>query len=234
MTLLLDGLRREMRQLANPDKAKLLQRFFKTGPGEYGEGDVFLGISVPQQRKFVRRYAALDLREIGSLLSGGVHEERLTALLLLVNRFRKAAPPEQRRIYTFYLKHTRWINNWDLVDSSAPYIMGPYGDQAMLGKLARSGNLWERRISVLATFHSIRLGDPRPALRIASLLLGDEHDLIHKAVGWMLREVGKRTSVANLETFLDRHCRAMPRTALRYAIERLPEARRRHYLAGGR
>jgi 3-methyladenine DNA glycosylase AlkD len=233
----LADLRRDLRQLANPEKARLLQGFFKTGPGEYGEGDVFLGIAVPQQRKLARRYAALDLEEIGGLLAGGLHEERVTALLLLVNRFRKAAPPERQGIYSFYLKRTRWINNWDLVDCSAPYIVGPYleaaGGLAVLDKLARSRNLWERRIAMLSTFHFIRLGDPRPALRIARILLRDEHDLIHKAVGWMLREVGKRTDAAHLERFLDRHCRAMPRTALRYAIERLPEARRRYYLAGG-
>ena len=231
---MLDDLRAELRGLATPAKAALLQRFFKTGPGQYGEGDVFLGVTVPQQRAIARRHADLSLDEIACLLAGPIHEERLTALFILVRRFTRAATPaERRRIYLFYMRHRRRVNNWDLVDSSAPYIAGAYlfetGGAAALDRLARSRGLWDRRIAMVATLYFICQGDSAPALRIAETLLGDREDLIHKAAGWMLREAGKRCGTPALEGFLDRHGAAMPRTMLRYAIERLPEARRRFY-----
>ena len=231
-----DPLRADLRREASPSKAAALQRFFKTGPGEYGAGDVFLGVMVPAQRRVARRYAALPLEALAELLSSPFHEERLTALLILVAQFRKAGPAARKRIYGFYMRHRRGINNWDLVDLSAPYIAGLYlmetGGAGKLDRLARSRNLWDRRIAVLATFPFIRAGEPGPALHIAEMLLGDREDLLHKAAGWMLREAGKRCGTAVLEAFLDRHRAAMPRTMLRYAIERLPEDRRRYYLSG--
>ncbi len=234
---MLNELRTGLRRAASPAKAAVLQRFFKTGKGEYGEGDVFLGVTVPEQRRLARRFSSLELPAIAELLNSRVHEERLTALLILVNRFAKAAPAERRRIYGFYMRHRQRVNNWDLVDSSAPYIVGPYLEgrgTAVLERLARSRNVWDRRIAMLATFDAIRRGDAGPALRIAAMLLADEHDLIHKAAGWMLREVGKRCGAAVLEEFLASHGGTMPRTMLRYAIERFPEARRREYLAARR
>lgn len=227
----LDGLRGQLRQLANPEKARVLQRFFKTRPGEYGEGDVFLGITVPEVRKLARRYQGLSLEDTEVLLHSPLHEERLLALLVLVESFRKADAAGRTQICSFYLNNSRWVNNWDLVDLSAPSIAGPCLSGGALDRLAHSANLWERRIAMLATFQSTREGDAAPALRIAEALLADDHDLIHKAVGWMLREVGKRCGAAVLEGFLDRHYRRMPRTALRYSIERLPRAARRHYMA---
>lgn len=225
-----DDVRAALKRLANPEKAAILQRFFKTGKGEYGEGDRFLGVMVPEQRRVARQFAALDLEAAAELLAGPIHEERLTALIILVNRFRRAGDAERRRIYRFYMRHRRRVNNWDLVDLSAPYIVGPCAPQAAIERLARSVNVWDRRIAMVATFDAIRKGDSEPALSIAEMLLGDRHDLIHKATGWMLREVGKRCGAPALEGFLDRHAAAMPRTMLRYAIERLPEAQRRKYL----
>ncbi len=230
------AIRREMRAERSPAKAAVLQRFFKTGPGEYGEGDVFLGLTVPQVRRIARddgREATLADARV--LLASEFHEERLAALLLLVEIFRRGGDRERERIYRFYLGHTRRINNWDLVDLSAPSIVGAWlagRDRRALDRLARSKSLWERRIAVVSTFHSIREGDLAPTFRLAAALLGDPHDLIHKAAGWMLREAGKRDRAA-LEAFLSRHGRAMPRTMLRYAVERLPEPRRRRFLALG-
>lgn len=227
----LAALRADLKKLANPAKAKILARFFKTGPGEYGEGDIFLGITVPDSRKLVRQYWHLPLSDITELLKSPIHEERLIALLILVAQF----PQSPKLIYDTYLKSTKFINNWDLVDLSAPKIVGDYllsKPNAILFKLAKSKNLWERRIAILSTFAFIYQGNPQPTLRISGLLLGDKEDLIHKAVGWMLREVGKRISQQTLTDFLNLNYRRMPRTMLRYAIERFPEPLRRQYLEG--
>jgi len=224
--------KRELQKHADAEKAKVLARFFKTGKGEYGEGDMFLGIVVPHQRTVAKRFRELPLAEVRTLLESPVHEHRLTALLILTCQYPKADVKGKRRIYEFYLRSTRYVNNWDLVDLSAPNIVGEYlrgRPRAILFRLARSKSLWERRIAVLATFAFIRQGELRETFRIAELLLGDRHDLIHKAVGWMLREVGKRDGEA-LEDFLRRHAARMPRTMLRYATERFPLQKRRRYL----
>lgn len=226
--------RARLRQLADKKRVKVLQGFFRTGPGEYAEGDVFLGVTVPQVRALANEFHGLPFPAIRQLLRSPIHEERLLALLILVHRFAHGDRPSRRRIYDFYLRHTRCIDNWDLVDLTADKIVGAYLEDRSrrpLYRLARSHSLWERRIAVVATFHYIRRGEFNDTLRIARVLLDDEHDLIHKATGWMLREVGKRDRDA-LERFLAAHHRGMPRTTLRYAIERLPPARRRAYLAG--
>jgi 3-methyladenine DNA glycosylase AlkD len=224
--------KRELRKHADAEKAQLLARFFKTGKGEYGEGDIFLGIVVPHQRAVAKRFKELPLGEVRTLLRSPVHEYRLTALLILTYQFPHADEEGKRRIYEFYLQSTRYVNNWDLIDLSAPNIVGAYlrdKPRLVLRRLARSTSLWERRIAVLATFVFIKQGDVTEAFRIAELLLSDKHDLIHKAVGWMLREIGKRDEKA-LQDFLRRHAAQMPRTMLRYAVERFPEQQRRHYL----
>jgi len=225
-------IRNELQKLANPKIAEHSARFFKTGKGEYGEGDQFLGIRVPQQRKIAKKYRNLPLNEVRNLLQSDYHEKRLTALLILVYRFPKADPAEQKKIYDFYLSNTDRINNWDLVDSSAPKIMGPWlmnRPRDILFELATSDNLWERRIAIMATFHFIKQNDFEDTLKIADLLLDDPHDLIHKATGWMLREIGKRDEPL-LESFLIPRYRDMPRTMLRYAIEQLPKNKRKAYL----
>ncbi len=227
-------LQEELRRLADPERAAASRRFFKTGPGEYGEGDLFRGIRVPSLRKLARRYREAPLPDIERLLVSRFHEDRLLALLLLVRRYAGGEAEKQRRIYRFYLSHTGYINNWDLVDSSAEHIVGDYLEgksKAPLYVLARSGSLWERRIAVLATFRYIKRGSYDETLKIARVLLGDPEDLIHKAVGWMLREVGNRERGTE-ETFLKTCYRRMPRTMLRYAIEKFPEARRQAYLRG--
>jgi 3-methyladenine DNA glycosylase AlkD len=226
--------RREVRELADPQTAEFLQRYFRAGPGGYGEGDRFLGIRVPQLRRLARRHRSLAREEMLELLRSPWHEERLLALLLLVERYRLGAETEREVIFRTYLSHTRHVNNWDLVDASAEQIVGARinPDQiTVLERLASSESLWERRIAILSTFHWIKRGEFRPTLRIAELLAGDSHDLIQKAVGWMLREVGKR-EFRREEEFLRQHYRRMPRTMLRYAIERFPEVRRRQYLRG--
>jgi 3-methyladenine DNA glycosylase AlkD len=227
--------RRALRQCASPERAVAVARFFKTGKGQYGEGDVFIGCTVPEQRRVARQFRALPLAETDALLTSEIHEERLTGLLILVQQFTKATDDAVRgRIYRLYLKRLPHINNWDLVDSSAEYIVGGWladKDRSVLDRFARSQHLWTRRVAMLATFHYIKDGKADDALRIAETLLGDRHDLIHKAVGWMLREIGKRVSPAKLRAFLEEHVRAMPRTALRYAIERFPAAERAKWLA---
>lgn len=228
------AVRAEVRQLADPGRAEVLERFFKTGPGEYGEGDRFLGLRVPQLRRLARSYRTLDRAAALELLRSPWHEERLLALLILVDQYRRGSPPERDAIYQAYLANTRYINSWDLVDASAEHIVGPHLDPADIGvleSLARSDSVWERRIAILATFHWIKRGVFGPTLRVAELLLQDRHDLIHKAVGWMLREVGKRDR-AREEEFLQRHYRVMPRVMLRYALEHFPESTRRGYLRG--
>ncbi len=225
----------KLRSLADKNKARILRRFFKAGPGEYGEGDVFLGITVPALRKLAREHDGLHPRDAVKLLASPFHEERLLALLLLVRAFSRGGDSEKKKLYSLYLRHARHINNWDLVDLSAPAIVGGYlagsSDRTRLYALARSKDLWKRRIAIMATFAFIRRNEYDDALRIAAVLLDDEQDLIHKAVGWMLREVGKRDLRAE-ERFLLLHYRRMPRTMLRYAIERFPEAKRKKYLNG--
>jgi 3-methyladenine DNA glycosylase AlkD len=269
----------DLKKLANPKKAKLLGRFFKTGKGQYGEGDIFLGIMVPQQRKVVKKFKELPLSEIQKLINSKFHEERLVGVLILVEQYQSLCHSEGAKateeslkqtatkgsfaslrmtpetIYKFYLKNSRRINNWDLVDLSAPKIVGDYlfqtpfrgghetlptcpsgrregsknSKRKILYKLVKSKNLWERRIAVLATFWFIRYRDFADALKIAKILLDDKHDLIHKAVGWMLREIGKRDEKV-LRQFLNQHAPKMPRTMLRYAIEKFSEKDRKHYL----
>jgi 3-methyladenine DNA glycosylase AlkD len=226
----------ELRALADPGQVRHLSRFFKTGPGEYGEGDRFLGIRVPAQRTIARKYRNLPLDEVAELVRSEFHEERLTGLLILTYRFPKATTEEKQAIYEFYIAHIPWINNWDLVDVTAPNIVGTWLEKRQRDILyvwAGSANIWERRLAILSTLHFIRQDDFSDTVRLANLLMHDTHDLIHKAVGWMLRETGKR----NLETlllFLEEHSPHMPRTMLRYAIERLPEEQRREYLNRGR
>ncbi len=230
----LSSLRAELRRLTDREKAAFLQGFFKTGPGQYAEGDRFRGITVPVQRALAKRYRHLDFDDAAELLESEWHEDRLVALFLLMHRYEKGVPPERARIHRHYLARvaTR-VNNWDLVDSSAPTLVGAHlfeaGDASLLARLARDENLWRRRVGIVATLHFIRRGVFAPTLRVAELLLGDRHDLIHKATGWMLREMGKKDA-APLREFLDAHAAVMPRTMLRYAIERMPERERRKYL----
>jgi 3-methyladenine DNA glycosylase AlkD len=224
-----------LQQVASPERAKNSEWFFKTGPGQYGEGDVFIGVTVPNQRKVAKQYVGLSFGEVEKLLLSPVHEERLTGLLILVYRFKKSDEQARGEIYDFYMAHTKRVNNWDLVDSSASNIVGAYladKDRAVLYELARSDNLWERRIAIIATAHFISLGESKDTFAIAEILLGDTHDLIHKAVGWMLREVGKNCGQEAEEEFLKKHYRVMPRTMLRYAIERFDEPLRQQYLRG--
>ncbi len=221
-------------KLADKAKAKTLQGFFKTGPGQYGERDIFLGITVPVLRKVVKECGATSLPESLQLLRSAIHEERLLALLLLIHAYANAHDSLKKKIYNIYLKNTRYINNWDLVDLSAPNIVGNFlmdKNREPLYVLARSRGLWKKRIAILATFHFVRQNDFTDTLQISEILLNDAHDLIHKAVGWMLREVGKR-DLQTEEKFLRQHCKKMPRTMLRYAIERFPETKRRKYLHG--
>lgn len=223
----------ELRRVADKDKAKILQGFFKTEPGQYGAGDKFLGIVVPTQRQLAKKYVSLSLTDLEQLLQSPYHEERLTALLILSEQFKQGNELTRQNIYKLYLKNTKQINNWDLVDLTAPAIVGGYlvdKDRKILYKLAHSKDLWDRRIAVLATFYFIRAGDSKDTLAISKLLLNDRQDLIHKAVGWMLREVGKKVSKKDLTDFLDEFGSLMPRTMLRYAIERLPELERKKYL----
>jgi 3-methyladenine DNA glycosylase AlkD len=225
-------IKKDIQKLATPEKAEQLSRYFKTGKGEYGEGDVFLGLTVPQMRKISKKYRTLDLAAIKELLKSRIHEHRLVALLILVEQFGKADEKERKKIYGFYLANTKSINNWDLVDLTAPRIVGPYladKDRKVLYRLARSKNLWERRIAVLSTYEFIRNGEFTDSLKIAEILLDDRHDLIHKAVGWMLREVGNRDQKAE-EKFLKKHYRKMPRTMLRYAIEKFDGKKKKSYM----
>lgn len=230
----LGGLRREIRKLGSPERAKHSLRFFRTGPGEYGEGDKFFGLTVPEMRAIAKQHRDLDHDQVLELLQSDWHEDRLVALLLLVDGYGRGDETQRRRIHSAYLANTHRINNWDLVDMSAAAIVGGHLDAAeisLLVKLARSTDLWERRIAIVATWHFIKRGELEPTLRISEMLLDDKHDLIHKAVGWMLREVGKKDRKV-LDTFLAEHYRRMPRTMLRYAIERHPEPIRKGYLTG--
>jgi len=224
-----------LKKNSDAKKAKLLSGFFKTGKGEYGEGDIFLGIIVPTQRKIAREFIDFGFEEIQKMLDSEVHEKRLIALLILVDKFRKNDEKARKEIFDFYLKNTRNINNWDLVDLSAPKIVGGFlidRDREILYKLAKSGDLWEKRIAIISTYAFIRENDFKDTLKISEVLLKDKHDLIHKAVGWMLREIGKKDE-KELTDFLDKHYGNMPRTMLRYAIERLDKKKRKRYLKRG-
>lgn len=219
----------DLQALANPEKAAFFPRFFKAGPGGYAEGDRFLGVTVPQVRTVAKRHSTLPLPDIAKLLRDPWHEARLAALIILAERYRKTKDPAQREgLRVFYLEHVRGVNNWDLVDTSAPILMEA-APQALLDDLAASGDLWKQRIAIVATLSWIRRGDMRPTLRIAKALLHHKHDLIHKACGWMLREMGKRDEAA-LRGFLDQHAAVMPRTMLRYAIERLTSQDKLYYM----
>lgn len=264
----------ELKRVASPAKARVYQRFFKTGPGEYGEGDIFIGCMMPDCRAIAKQFQALSFKEIQILLNSKIHEERMVGLVILTYQYEELEKEEKKvkkkvkkneykkkeikknkeqlkekdyflkqkkKIYAFYMKNLVAVNNWDLVDVTVPRIVGAYllehpEEKKIIYKLVRSRNLWDRRVAVLATFPFIKAGDFTDILALAELLLGDRHDLIHKAVGWMLREVGKRGSAgdAALRCFLDRHAATMPRTMLRYAIERFPESRRKAYLKAGR
>ena len=227
-------IKNEMRKLANKEIAEHSQRFFKTGKGQYGEGDIFLGIRVPVLRKIAKKFRRISLAEVSKLLESKFHEERLLSILMLVNLFKSGDEDDQELIYELYLDKTKFINNWDIVDISAGNIVGEFlfeKDKAPLYRLVFSENLWERRIAIVATFYFIRNDEFDDTLKIAEILFTDKEDLIHKAVGWMLREVGKRV-IEIEEEFLEEHYLKMPRTMLRYAIERFPETRRKMYLKG--
>lgn len=230
----LKKLKLDLRKYSNKKKAKILPRFFKTGPGEYAQGDIFIGITVPILRIFSKRYQGLAFNETLQLLKSRIHEERLLSLLILILKYRKADLLEKRKIYKAYLNYSKYVNNWDLVDVSAKHIIGDFlkdKDRTPLYRLARSVSLWERRIAILSTFHFIENNDFKDTLKIAEILILDPHDLIHKAVGWMLREVGKRDRDSE-ERFLKKYYTAMPRTMLRYAVERFSESKRQSYLKG--
>lgn len=233
----LQQLKKDLNKLKNPEKAKLLQRFFKTGKGQYGEGDIFLGIMVPESRKVATKFKDLSLKEVEELLHSTIHEERFIALSILVIQF-EASPENRKEIFNFYLANTKWINNWDLIDLTAPKIVGRYilengrNNPFIEGKLvdlANSNDLWEKRISILSTFYFIKNKRFAESLEIAKMLLNDKHDLIHKAVGWMLREIGKRDLKAE-EKFLNKYYKTMPRTMLRYSIEKFDADRKRFYM----
>jgi 3-methyladenine DNA glycosylase AlkD len=245
MPKLLPKLLKNTKSLSNPIYAKTAEWFFKTGKGDYSYGDKFLGLKVPTCRQITKKYVALGLPDLDRLIWSKYHEERLIALLILVEKFSQADEKEKTKIYKFYLAHTKWINNWDLVDLSTPKIVGahlfsthqnrkvlpPDKKYPILFNLVKSKNLWERRIAIVSTFYFIKQYEFKPTLALAELLLKDEHDLIHKSVGWMLREVGKK-STTSLTLFLKKHYKTMPRTMLRYAIEKFPEEIRQGYLSG--
>jgi len=230
----IEELKKSLDKLANPAQAKILQGFFKTGIGEYGEGDIFLGISMPAQRKNAKNYAGLNLSKIKELLESDIHEHRMAAIIILVEKYQKANDEEKANIANFYLKNAKRINNWDLVDVSAPKILGDFlldKDKKVLYDFAKSKNLWEKRIAIISTFGFIRKEKFYDALSISEILLNDSHDLIHKAVGWMLREIGNR-DIDVEEEFLKKYYKTMPRTMLRYAIEKFDEEKRLGYLKG--
>jgi 3-methyladenine DNA glycosylase AlkD len=227
-------IRIKLQQLGSEEKASILQRFFKTGPGEYGEGDVFIGVKVPELRKLVKEYQDITLDTVKQLLSSLIHEERMLALLILIDKYSKGNDTVKKKIYELYIQNTKFINSWDLVDSSAHHIIGDFllnKSKAPIYRLATSKSLWERRIAILSTFRFIKQGNYSETLKISKILLTDEQNLIHKAVGWMLREIGKR-HISTEETFLKKYYKQMPRTMLRYAIEKFSESKRQKYLRG--
>lgn len=228
-----EKIKKEIREFADPGKAKLLQGFFKTGKGEYGEGDRFLGVKVPESRGVAGKYfSEVGLSDIGELIGSSFHEDRLTGLIMLVKKFERAGEKEKKKIFDFYLAHSGRVNNWDLVDLTAPNIVGKWlvgRDRKIIYKLVRSENIWERRIAMVSTLSFIKEKDLGDVFRIAEMLLGDGEDLMHKAAGWMLREAGKKDE-KSLVAFLEKNKRVMPRTMLRYAIERFDEKRRKEFL----
>lgn len=231
---MLKAARDALKEHSDESKARILQRFFKTGPGEYGEGDRFMGVRVPAVRQVARKFRDLPLTDTLIFLHSEIHEERFLALVILTDKYGRGTPGEQRKIYGLYLANTQYINSWDLVDTSAGHIVGAYlNDKARdpLYWLAQSDSLWERRMAVMATFHFIKKGELDETLKVSEMLVADSEDLIHKAVGWMLREVGKRNRGVE-EGFLKKHYRRMPRTMLRYAIEKFPEDLRQQYSRG--
>ena len=229
------SVQKELHKKSNKEKAKILQGFFKTKKGEYGEGDIFLGVVVPEQREIAKKYQELNLIEIQKLLKSKYHEERLTALIILTYKYEKTKKEtEKKEIYEFYLSNTKYINNWDLVDLSAPKIIGNYLLEnkkylKILYSLAKSTNMWEKRISILATFPFIKNNEFEDSIKLSEIFLKEKHDLMHKAVGWMLREVGKKDEKV-LTEFLDKHYKEMSRTMLRYSIEKFDEEKRKYYL----
>ncbi len=234
MSTRVQDLLNDLKARANKEKQPAYRRYFKTGKGEYGEGDIFWGITMPKQREVAKKYQDLELSEVQKLLDSDVHECRMTGLLILTYQFAKAPANGREKIVNFYIHNIKRINNWDLVDCSASYVLGVDlldKDRSILYSLALSNNLWERRIAIIATQAFIRKQQFADTLKIAKILLTDKHDLIHKAVGWMLREVGNR-DLATEEKFLKRHYQSMPRTMLRYAIEKFPESKRKAYLNG--
>jgi len=245
---MLNKLKKDLQKLADPEKAKILQGFFKTGKGQYGEGDVFLGITVPEQRKVAKKYLGISLSELEKLIHSKIHEYRLTGFMLLVYKYQRQAKAEKnlsgeaeeaktedkKKLFNFYLKNRKHANNWDIVDVTAPKVVGVYllnnpDKRKILYKYAKSKDLWEKRIAIVSTMTFIRAGQFDDTLKISEILLNDKHDLIHKAVGWMLREVGKKDQMIE-EKFLKKYYKQMPRTMLRYAIERLEETKRKDYL----
>ncbi|MFA5715506.1 MAG: DNA alkylation repair protein [Candidatus Paceibacterota bacterium] len=230
----MNRIKKELQKKGDKERAKALSRFFKTGKGQYGEGDVFLGIKVPIQREIVKMFKEVSLFEIQELIDDKIHECRLTGLLILVQKYKKAE--DKKEIFDFYLKNAKKINNWDLVDLTAPNIVGDFlldkkKEREILYSLAKSKNLWERRIAILSTFTFLREKEFKDVLEISKILLKDEHDLIHKAVGWMLRELGKRDKDVEVD-FLKKYCKIMPRTMLRYAIEKFDSREREKYMKG--
>jgi 3-methyladenine DNA glycosylase AlkD len=229
--LSLGGLKKELAAAADPERARSSAWFFKTGKGQYGQGDRFIGLTVPTMRRIAHRYIHLSLADVEKLLASPIHEHRSAALEILVAQYER---DNTRAVFDFFLKHTKFVNNWDLVDGSAPYIVGQHlltRPRKVLYRLAKSRNLWERRIAIVSTMALIRAGEIEDTFAIARLLLADDHDLIHKAVGWMLREAGKQSAPALLR-FLKQNYDALPRTTLRYAIERFPVTQRKRMLAG--
>lgn len=233
MSNFLNDVRKEIKKYSSSEKANIYARFFKTDKGEYGEGDKFAGLTVPETRAIAKKFLFLNFKEIDSLLKSEIHEERLIALLILVENFKKSNELEKKKIFDYYLSRTKFINNWDLVDLSSDKIVGAYllnkKNRIILYSLAMSNNLWERRIAVVSTYHFIKNNDYFDVLKISEMLLNDKHDLIHKATGWMLREAGKRDKLV-LFDFLNKYSKLMPRTMLRYSIEKLSESERKKFM----
>jgi 3-methyladenine DNA glycosylase AlkD len=229
---MLKKLKKELEILSNEEKAKIHSRFFKTGKGEYGEGSIFLGITVPVLRKVAQKYQKISFNELQELLNDKIHTHRFVAIVILVEKYKKGTEKKKKEIYEFYLKNYDNINNWDLVDVSAPHIIGNYllnKDRSILYKFAKSDHLWKKRIAIISTFTFIRVNQFEDTIKISKILLNDKHDLIHKACGWMLREMGKKNQ-KTLEKFLDENIKNMPRTMLRYSIEKFEETKRKEYL----
>jgi len=234
MNMKLTEIRSIIKKSGNTSHAKTLQKFFKTGKGEYGEGDVFVGIKVPVLRKIAKEFCDLSFNDLGQLIKSKIHEERLVSLFILVDQYGKADEKLKEKIYSFYLENRNYVNNWDLVDLSAPKIAGEHllnRNKNILIKYAKSSNLWEKRIAILSTYTFIKTGYFETTIQICDILLNDKHDLIHKAVGWMLREIGK-SNIKTLESYLKKNYKKIPRTMLRYAIEKFPETKRKRYLEG--